>query len=81
MKIWQLAWCLLLVIAASFAEADAFTRNDSIRERFWGRGRRFLGLSEDLSHLQWIETEGSLERKLLEADPGALSSHFLISHH
>lgn len=72
MKVWLLAWCLLLVIAGTFAEDEPFVPNVSIRERIWGRGRRLLGFSEELPGPH-VPVRSS-ERKLLDADPGVIAS-------
>lgn len=71
MKAWHIAWCLLLVIAATFADAEPIVRNVSIQERIWGRGRRLLGFSEEAPgpHISSRATE----RKLLDAESGACS--------
>jgi hypothetical protein len=80
MKIWHLAWCLLLVTATSFAESRQLSDVFGSEGLLWGRGRRTLALPDEapdptragLSQATW-------KRNLLDTVPGTFNFSVMSS--
>lgn len=76
MKVWQLAWGLLLVVTASFADARLLGSNVGVGKWLWGHGRRVLGLLEELPDPSTVGS--SWQRKMLDTGPGMIRYHEVI---